>query len=178
MLAFVIAAETAAHADSPAFPPFEPWHFPSQIFWTIILFSAMYFALSRFILPKLGSVIEVRETKIANDLDEAASLSHRAEEAKKALELSLAEARNKARETANKARAKIDAEISEETAKVDAELGAKLAEAETRISTLRSEAMSNVENIAVEAMQAITEQFDIKTGAADAKTAVAKAVAN
>lgn len=176
MVAYLIAASGASEGGSPAFPPFEPWHYPSQIFWTIILFSVMYFALSRFILPKLGSVIEVRENKLADDLDEAAALSQQAEEAQKALEVRMAEARNKARETANKARAKIDAEIAEETARVDAELAKKLDEADARITTLRNEAMKTVDTIAADATQAMTERFNVKTSAADAKSAVSKAL--
>ncbi|MEM6534524.1 MAG: hypothetical protein AAF613_02690 [Pseudomonadota bacterium] len=173
MVEFIMAA-SGTSAEKPVFPPFDPWHFPSQIFWTVLLFGFMYFVLSRFILPKLGSVIEVRENTLADDLDEAARLSSEAEEAQKAVELRMAEARNKARETASRARAKLDAEIAEETARVDAELAKKLEAAEARITTLRSEAMSTVDQIAAEAVQTITSRFDVKTKPADAKSAVSK----
>ncbi len=167
-------ADAASEAGGSTLPQLETWHYPSQIFWTIILFGAMYFALSRFILPKLGGVIEFRESSIANDLDEASRLSEQAEAAQKALEVRMAEARNKARETADKARAKIDAEIAEETNAVDTDLAEKLEAAEARISALRADAMSNVDSIAADALQTITDRFNVSTSSADAKSAITK----
>ena len=173
MIKVIVSAASGA-AENDIFPPFDPWHFPSQIFWTVLLFGFMYFVLSRFILPKLGSVIEVRENTLADDLDEAARLSSEADEAQKAVELRMAEARNKARETASRARAKLDAEIAEETARVDGELAKKLEAAEARIAALRTEAMGTVDQIAADAVQAITARFDVNTDAANAKSAVSK----
>ena len=108
MFAIVLAAEAAHGAEKAAFPPFDPWHFPSQLFWLAVFFGFLYFALSRFILPKIGNTLERRESSIAGDLDEAARLNEEAVEAQKAVEVSIAKAHAKARETADKARTKID----------------------------------------------------------------------
>lgn len=174
MSLIALAAEAAGAGEEAAapFPPFETWHFPSQIFWLTILFGGLYLVLSRAILPRLGSVIERREDTIANDLDEATRLDEQATEAAQALEVRIAEAKAKARATADEARAKIDAEIAQETAKVDAEVDEKLAAAEARISKLRSEAMSNVETVASDAVQAITARFGVIASEGDAKSAV------
>ncbi len=174
----LMVAADAAHEDggASAFPPFETWHFPSQIFWLVVLFGFLYLVLSRVILPKLGSVLEHRESTIASDLDEAAILNEQALEAQKNVEVSIAQAQAKARETGNKARMKIDAEIAEATAKVDAELDEKLSEAETRIAKLRTEAMDNVETIAADAAQSILDKFGAKLSASDVKTAVKSAL--
>ncbi|MEM5516815.1 hypothetical protein WNY37_07625 [Henriciella sp. AS95] len=173
MMYLTVAAEAAG--GSAAFPPFNSWHFPSQLFWLTVLFGVLYIALSRFILPKLGGVIEKRGDTIADALDEAARLDEEAKEAKKAQELHLAEARAKARETADKARAKVDAEIAAETQKVDAELSERLAEAEQRIQKVRSDALSNVESIAADTTQTILGRFGVSVSQADAKAAVARA---
>ena len=165
------AAESAGDAEA-AFPPFETWHFPSQLFWLTILFGGLYLVLSRMILPKLGTVIERREDTVANDLDEASRLEEQASEAAKALQIRLAEARAKARATANEARASIDDEIARETAKVNAEVDAKLAEAEARIAKLREKALSNVEAVASDAAGAITSRFGLSVSEADVKSAV------
>lgn len=167
---------TSAEAASAPFPPLDPWHFPSQIFWTIILFSVTYLVLSRLILPKISSTIETRQSTLADDLDDAQRFSDDADRAQKALEIRIAEARSKARETADAARAKIDADLAVNTAKVDADINAKLAAAETRITDLRSAAMSNVAEIATDTVQAMTEKFGVKTTAATAKAAVGAAI--
>jgi len=172
MFAIVLAAEAAHGAEKAAFPPFETWHFPSQIFWLALLFGFLYFVLSRFILPSIGSTLERREGSIASDLDEAARLNEEAVDAQKAVEVSIAKAHAKARETADKARTKIDKNIAAETAKVDAEVDAKLAEAETRITALREDALKNVESIAGDTAEAILGKFSSKAG----KTEIASAV--
>ncbi|MEP1142301.1 MAG: hypothetical protein ABJH52_01170 [Henriciella sp.] len=172
MLPITIAADAA----QAAFPPFETWHFPSQIFWLAVLFGGLYFILSRFILPSIGNTLEQRESSIADDLDEAARLNDEAVDAQKAVEVSIAKAHGKARETADKARTKIDKEIAAETAKVDAEVDKKLAEAETRISALRADAMKSVESIASDAAASVIGKFGSKAGSADVSTAVKSAL--
>lgn len=176
MYPILIAAEAAKGAEKAAFPPFDPWHFPSQIFWLVVLFGTLYIVLSRFILPRIGNTLERRESTIASDLDEAARLNDEAVDAQKAVEVSIAKAHGKARETADKARAKIDKEIATETAKVDAEVDKKLAEAETRISALRADAMQNVESIASDAAKSVIGKFGSKTTKAKVTAAVKTAL--
>ena len=176
MLAIILAADAASGAEKAAFPPFETWHFPSQIFWLVVLFGTLYVVLSRFILPSIGNTLERRESTIASDLDEAARMNEEAVEAQKAVDVSIAKAHAKARETADKARSKIDKEIAAETAKVDAEVDKKLSEAETRIDALRAEVMQNVEGIAEEAAASLIGKFGSKAGKADVSAAVKTAL--
>jgi len=176
MYSILIAAEAAKDASKASFAPFDPWHFPSQIFWLVVLFGTLYIVLSRFILPSIGSTLERRESTIASDLDEAARLNDEAVEAQKAVEVSIAKAHAKARETADKARGKIDKEIASETAKVDADVDKKLAEAEARITALRADAMKNVESIASDAAESVLSKFGSKAGKADVGAAVKSAL--
>lgn len=173
MMLLSIAAEAAnGEAGSAAFPPFDPWHFPSQLFWLVLMFGGLYITLSRFVLPKLGGVIEKRGDTIADALDEAARLDEQAKEARHQQDLHLAEARAKARETADKARAKVEAEIAEESQKVDADLATRLDEAEARIRKVRSEALSNVDAIATETAQVMLARFGVQVSASEAQAAV------
>ena len=175
LLSFAAEAAHGATGGSAAFPPFDPWHFPSQLFWLVIMFGGLYIVLSRFVLPKLGGVIEKRGDTIADSLDEAARLDEQAKEAKRQQELHLAEARSKARETADKARDKVEAEIAAETQKVDADLATRLEEAEARIRKVRSEALSNVDSIATETTHAMLARFGVSVSETDAKAAVQRA---
>ena len=170
MIATVIAA--AASKEKAGFAPFETWHFPSQIFWLIVLFGTLYFVLSRFILPQIGSTMERRESTIANELDEASRLNDKALESQQATDQAIAKAHAKARETAAKARSKIDADISEATAKADTEIEQKLAAAETRLGALRQEAMAKVQSRASDAAQAILVKFGAKVTKAKVTSSV------
>lgn len=176
LLAFL--AETASHSGEHGegvkapFPAFDPTWFASQLFWLAVFFLGMYYALSRYILPKLNDTLATRANTVAADLDEAARLNNQSVEAQKALELRLAQARAKARETADAARAATDSELAAETARVDADLARKMETAEARISTLRADAMKNVEQIAIDAAQAMTARLGVKASKADVKKAV------
>ncbi len=171
MIAFLAKAATDG-SKSAAFPPFETWHMPSQLFWLAILFTLLYLALSRYILPRLSDTIEKRANRVASDLDEAARLNYQAVEAQKSLEHRLSQARSRARETAEKARARSEAELAAETARVDEDLARKLEAAEARISALRADAMKNVEEIATVAAGAMMSRLGVKSSKAEIKKAV------
>ncbi|MEL7130117.1 MAG: hypothetical protein AAGK23_11265 [Pseudomonadota bacterium] len=167
------AGEAHGGEAGSAFPPFETWHFPSQLFWLAITFGGLYAILNWMILPRVSANLERRSDTIADDLDEAARLNEQAEEAKQALELNLAQARTKARETAAKTDADIAEEIAAETRKTDAQLDKKLEAAETRIADLRADALKNVEAVAADATQAIVARLGKSVKPAEAKRAVA-----
>lgn len=177
LLAFL--AETAVQggeAVKAPFPAFDPTWFASQLFWLAVFFLGLYFALARFILPKLSDTLEKRANRIAADIDEAARQNNQSVEAHRALELRLAQARARARETADRAREKTEAELATETMRVDADLARRLETAEGRISKLRADAMKNVEQIAVDTAEAMTARLGVKASKADLKKAVRAAL--
>lgn len=172
-------AETAGDAaeKSGAFPPFDPWHWPSQAFWLILTFGVLYTVLSRSILPKFATTIERRGNQIANDLDEAAKLNEQVKEANQALEIELATARSKARATAAEAQADMEAEIAAETAKVEANLDKQMANASEQIDATREKAMSNVEEIAAETAKAMASRLGVTLDGGKTMSAVKAALA-
>jgi len=108
-------------AASGVFPPFDPTYFASQLFWLAISFAVLYFLLSRWLLPRIGSAIEERKDRIADDLDAAAGLKAQADDAVKAYEKSLADARAKAQAVGAEARAEAEREAAAETASMNAD---------------------------------------------------------
>lgn len=172
-------AHGAEHGESGerVFPAFDATYFPSQLFWLFVTFTALYIALSRFILPRMSANLEHRSKTIVDDLDAAARLNDQAEEAKQALEINLAKARSGARETVAKAEAEMAEEIAAETRKTDAALEKKLAVAEARIAEVRAEALSNVATVATDATKAIVTKLGLPGAAGDAEAAVRKALA-
>ena len=46
-------------------PQFNPAWFASQVFWLAIVFIALYYVLSRVLLPRLAETIDQRAAKIA-----------------------------------------------------------------------------------------------------------------
>ena len=156
LLAAAPAAE-GGHAGSKVFPPFDAAYFPSQLFWFFLTFFALYFLLSKILLPRVGETIEERGSRIADDLDQASRMQREAEEAEKAYTRALADARAKAMNVAETTKQSVDAEIQSELAAADAEANKAAEAADARIRSVREQALSNIESIATDAAQSAVE---------------------
>lgn len=164
MLSFFISTAMAAEGHEPAhagsaFPPFDSSTFSSQIFWLAITFGVLYLLMSRVGLPRVSGIIETRASTIAGDLDKAAAMQAKAEEAGKAYEQALAKARLNAQDIGQKAKDEANAEVTERRRSVEADVAARIAKAETAIAATKAQAMTNVSSIASEAASAIVEQL-------------------
>jgi len=164
-------AGTEAHAE--VFPPFDPSTFGSQLLWLAITFVALYLLMSRVALPRIGSILETRRTRIEGDLKEAERLRQETEKAAAAYEAALAEARKNAHGIAEETRAGIKADIEGRRADVEAQLSKRVAEAETRIAADKDAALANVGSIAAETAQALVAKISGTVTAAEARAAVA-----
>src|SRR6202166_1806298 len=89
-------AHTEAAGGKPPFPPFQKDTFASQLVSLVIAFVALYLIVSRVALPRVGALIDARQSRIEGDLAEAQKLKDESEAALKAYEADLAAARSKA----------------------------------------------------------------------------------
>jgi F-type H+-transporting ATPase subunit b len=169
----------SAHTEVPGgahgpFPPFQKETFPSQIFWFVLTFIALYLLMSRVALPRIGGIIAEREGRVSADLAEAQRLKAESEEAIAAYEKSLADARARAQTLASQARER-DAAAAEATRKaLDLTLHARIAEAERAITERRTAAMTSIEAIATDAAAEIVERL---VGRTPPSAEIAQAVA-
>jgi F-type H+-transporting ATPase subunit b len=165
------AAEAAGHAtESVGMPQLNFDHFPNQIFWLVVALIVIYFILSRIALPRIGGILADRQSTITNDLAAAEELKARAEEAEKAYNQALIDARAEANKIVAEARADIQKDLDKATAKADAEISAKAAESAKRIEEIRVNASKDVAEVARSAAGDIVASFGAK---ADAKTVTA-----
>jgi F-type H+-transporting ATPase subunit b len=170
----------SAHTEVPAeghgsFPPFQKETYPSQLFWLVLTFIALYLLMSRIALPRIGGIIAAREGRVSADLGEAQRLKGESEDAIAAYEKSLAEARGRAQTLANGAREQEAAAAEAKRKELDGVLNARIADAEKGIAERRTSALAGIEAIAAEAATAIVERL---TGRAPEGTAVGQAVAS
>jgi len=157
------AEKTTAHTEQPGghgvFPPFQKETFPSQLFWLVICFVALYLIASKLALPRVGGIIEGRKSRIADDLAEASRFKSEADQAIAAYEKALADARTRAQTIANETRDRLAAEAERNRKAIEERLNARLAEAEKAIVAAKTAAMGNVRGIAVETAAAIVARL-------------------
>ena len=150
----------------------------SQLFWLLLVFGIIYFAIGRGMVPKIQSVVQAREDKIATDLASA----QKAREDADALEAGYRErmdaSRSEAMQLAQAAKQEAALDAEARLKKVDAQVGAKVAEAEERIRASVQKAMAEIEVVAAEAAQELVGKLTgARVSSAEANKAV-KAVLN
>ena len=156
-----------------AFPPFDPATFPSQLLWLAITFGLFYLFLKRVVVPRVGGIIDVRNDRISQDLDQASKLKGEADAAVAAYEQELAEAKKNASSIGQQAADAAKAEAETARKKIESALDEKLGEAEARISSIKANAMKEVGSIAEDTASAIVEAL---VGGKASKAEIAAAV--
>jgi F-type H+-transporting ATPase subunit b len=155
-------------------PQLNPLDWAPQLIWLVITFGVLYLLMQWVALPKIGSVIEMRQGRIAGDLEAADKLRRETQEAIAAYEQALAEAKARAHAIAQEARNKLNDEVAAERAELERDLAAKSAEAEARILAAKTSALKDVDVVASETAAEIVRRL---IGVAPAKPQVALAVA-
>jgi F-type H+-transporting ATPase subunit b len=169
------SVEVPASGHAREFPPFNKQTFPSQLLWLALTFAALYLLMARIALPRIGSILERRRSRISGDLAEAQRLKGESDAAIASYEKALADARGRAQALVNDSRQRQAADAEAGRKALDATLNARIAQAETGIAATKSAAMVNVRGIATEAAAAIVER--LIGGVPASRDAVAAAVA-
>jgi F-type H+-transporting ATPase subunit b len=154
-------------------PQLNPLDWGPQLIWLLITFGILYLLMVHVALPRIGSVLEARATRMAKDLAHADTFRRETEEAIAAYEQALAEAKQKAHAIIEAGRAKLKAETTAERAKLDAELAKRGAEAEARINAAKTSAMREVNTVAADVAADIVRQL---IGIAPSRPEIEKAV--
>lgn len=140
-------------------PQFEPSTFASQIFWLVVSFGLLYLLMSKIALPRIADILEVRQDRIAADLDRAEALRREAEEARAAYELALSDARSEAQKLLENAAEQAQAEAQRQLDALDERLAAKVREAEAGIAAAKTAAMADMASLATETAEAATAKL-------------------
>ena len=165
--------------EGGSFPPFNPEYYGSQILWLVITFGVFYLLISKAIAPRIGSIIEDRQGRIARDLEEASRMKAESDAAVAAFEKELTDARAEASAIAAEAAAQVKAAAEAERNAVEASLSEKIAAAEKRIADIKTSALAEVGAIAEETVTEIVRQVvGVELTGAEAAAAVKSAGGN
>lgn len=158
-------------------PQFDPTHFPSQIFWLVVTFVALYLIVSKFAIPRVGEILEQRARLIQDDLDRAQHLKAETDAAIAAYEKAMADARGQARDVMLAATNELKAIGDQKTAAVSAEVSKQIADAEGRIAKAKQDALGQIKTIAADtAREAVNRLAGLTLDAGKVEGAVANAL--
>lgn len=158
-------------------PQFDFSTFPSQIFWLVIIFALLYWALARTTLPKIVEVLETRQRKIDDDLERATELEQQAKEILAAYEAALEEARADAQAVVRQTTEEMAAQADQGHRRLADKLAADVKAAEARIAEAMQGALANLRPVASEAARAATQRLiGVDVDQSQAEKAVAAAM--
>tara|TARA_Y100000590_G_C15365820_1_gene880694 strand:+ start:223 stop:717 length:495 start_codon:yes stop_codon:yes gene_type:complete len=125
-------------------PQLNPEFFLSQLFWLVLTFSFLLIFLWRISLPRISSVLNMRETKISEDIESAKTLQKEAEEIQAQIESELKNANEKNKDLIKSAIFKLQESTTSELSKIDKEINNKINDSEISIQNNKKRSLDNI----------------------------------
>lgn len=140
-------------------PQFDLHTFPPQLIWLAITFVIMYLLMARVALPRVADVLETRQDRIADDLDQAEQLKQQADKVLAEYEAALANARAEAQAILAKNAADAKAEADRRSAEVGERLAAQAGEATQRINAAKTQALAELKDVSADLAKAVADRL-------------------
>ena len=137
-------------AESGGMPQLNPEFWISQIFWLTLTFGILYIVLSKLILPKISSNLELRKSQIQENI-EAAEKQRESSEAKlKEYDDIISKSKLEANNIFKDARENVLKEINTKKEALDKQIDEEIKKVEQEINLLRKGASEKINKIAIE----------------------------
>ena len=137
-------------AESGGMPQLDPEFWISQIFWLTITFGILYLVLSKFILPKISSNLELRKSKIQENIEAAEKQRENSEIKLKEYDEIILKSKIEAKNIFKNAREKTIKDINSKKEILDKQIDDEISNAEQEIEALRKVAAEKINKIAIE----------------------------
>ena len=137
-------------AESGGMPQLNPEFWVSQIFWLIITFGILYIVLSKFILPKISSNLELRKSQIQENIETAEKQREISEVKLKEYDEIILKSKLEAKNIFKDAREKVLKDINSKKEILDKQINEEINNAEIEIQTLKKGASEKINKIAIE----------------------------
>ena len=146
-------------AAEAGMPQLAPTYWASQAFWLILIFTALYLALSNLFIPKIKDNIDSRENKIKDDLDEAQKLKNLTEQKLKEYEQSIENAKKEVQKIIFESNNELSLQIQSKKKEFEKEIEKEIKNAEKEIENLKKESLESVSIISEEMASKVIEQI-------------------
>lgn len=150
-----------------------PVIFWSQLFWVAVIFGFIFFVIGRGMLPKIQGTVELRDNKIAEDLQRAQAARAEADETEAAWRARMDAARSEAARLAQEAKQESARDTEARVKGAADKINLNVESAEARIRDAVASARSEIEAVAAEAAQEMVQRL---TGISVDKNEAAAAV--
>ena len=158
-IGILLTSKTYLLAAEAGMPQLDPTYWASQAFWLVLIFTALYLALSNLFIPKIKNNIDSRENKIKDDLDEAQKFKNLADKKLKEYEQSLENAKKEVQKIIFESKNELNLQIQSKKKEFDKEIEDEIKAAEKEIRDLKKESIENISIISEEIASRVIEQI-------------------
>ena len=137
-------------AESGGMPQLNPEFWVSQIFWLIITFGILYIVLSKLILPKISTNLELRKSQISDNIEAADKQREESKSKLKEYDEIISKSKTETKNIFNQAREKALKDINAKKEILDKQIDEEIKKAEDEINKLRQSAPEKITKIAIE----------------------------
>ena len=137
-------------AESGGMPQLDPEFWLSQIFWLVITFGILYLVLSKIILPKISSNLELRKSQIQENIEAAEKQRKDSESKLKEYDEIISKSKIYAKNIFKDAREKALKDINFKKETLEKQIEQEIKKAEEEIQKLRKVAPEKINKIAIE----------------------------
>ena len=137
-------------AESVGMPQLNPEFWISQIFWLTLTFGILYLVLSKLILPRISSNLELRKSQIQENIEAAEKQRENSETKLKEYDEIILKSRLEAKNIFKNAREKAIKDINSKKEVLDKQIDEEIKKVEVEIIKLKKSAPERINKIAIE----------------------------
>ncbi len=146
-------------AESGGMPQLNPEFWISQIFWLTLTFGALYIILSKVILPKISSNLELRKSQILENIEAAERQRNDSDLKHKEYDDIISKSKLKAKNIFKETREKVLKDINTKKVSLENEINEEIKKAEQEIELLKKSAPNKINKIAIETSSEILKDL-------------------
>ena len=146
-------------AESGGMPQLNPEFWISQIFWLILTFGILYVVLSKLILPKISSNLELRKSQIQENIEAAEKQRKDSESKLKEYEEIIIKSKSEAKVIFKETREKTIKDINSKREVLEKQIDEEINKAEKEINELKKAAPEKINQIAIETSSEILKNL-------------------
>ena len=145
--------------ESGGMPQLNPEFWVSQIFWLILTFGILYVILSKFILPKISTNLELRKTQISDNIEAADKQRKESELKLKEYDEIILKSKIEANNIYNQVREKAIKDINLKRDVLEKQIDDEINKIEEEINKLRMKAPEKITKIAKETSSELIQKL-------------------
>ena len=146
-------------AAEAGMPQLDPKYWASQAFWLILIFTLLYLSISKFFVPKIRNSIDVRNSKIKDDLDEAKNLKDMSEKKLKEYESLIVNAKREVHKIYTDSKKKLNNDIQNKKKSVEKEIDGAVEKAQSEITNLKKNSIDDILKISEKMTATVIEEI-------------------